>query len=630
MTNFINFFVPFWFIFSFSLKAELILSPTEKKLPLADFAYYFIDTEKRYSLDDILYLDKNQKFKKLEKEELNFGYTAAVLWLRWEILNKSETEKKLFLEIAWPSLEYIDFYDLSENPVKARLAGSLREASLKEVHHRNPVFILNFAPYEKKIIYMKISTRGLLYIPAYLYDPVVFYQEDRREQFFYGMFFSVFLIAALYNLFLFFSFKERVYLFFSIFLINLGLQIFVLKGFFYEFGLIKESRTGFRILPALFGFLFSSAALFSREYLCQNTEKEKIFKIYSLFGIALGGIYIFFPNFPRVAIPIFLAIGLVLSLRYILSKENFLGVGFYFLSGLFFLLSVFGFWLKMALALVLIHSLAILGIFGVNVSLAIRAIRRRKEQEKEKSELKRISDDFAIARTIQQNILPESLPESPYFTIEAMFLPKYDLGGDFYDYQLLPDGSLSALLADVTGHGVAAALLAAMLKIAYATERENLKDPARLLNSLDEKLKLKLRDHFITAVAIYLDPSGQELLYAHAGHPPILHYQRSQGAIVELKASGPALGLMEKRKCVLYRQSIRKGDRLLLFTDGLVDLMNTKGEFFGIEKVKSIFLNFADKKCTEFKHELLRQLAYHKGTLHVTDDITFMVIEVLY
>src|SRR5260370_24928023 len=131
-----------------------------------------------------------------------------------------------------------------------------------------------------------------------------------------------------------------------------------------------------------------------------------------------------------------------------------------------------------------------------------------------------INKELQIANQIQSSILPREVPRLAGLEIVARYVPMSAVAGDFYDFLVLDDKHIGILVADVTGHGVPAALIASMLKVAFAGQSGHADDPARVLAALNRALCGKFEEHFVTAAYAFVDLERRVLRYPRAGHPP--------------------------------------------------------------------------------------------------------------
>src|SRR5499427_5011789 len=151
----------------------------------------------------------------------------------------------------------------------------------------------------------------------------------------------------------------------------------------------------------------------------------------------------------------------------------------------------------------------------------------RETREKLAQQLLTIQKELETARLIQQSILPETVPQIVGLDIAARYVPMAAVAGDFYDFIVVDNKHVGILVADVSGHGMPAALIASMLKIALAAQAAHADDPARVLHGLNQALCGKFQHHYVTASYAFVDMKKRTLTYAGAGHPPLLMWGRS-------------------------------------------------------------------------------------------------------
>src|SRR5712691_5936225 len=181
-----------------------------------------------------------------------------------------------------------------------------------------------------------------------------------------------------------------------------------------------------------------------------------------------------------------------------------------------------------------------------------------------------IKKELQIANQIQSSILPREVPRLAGLEIVARYAPMSAVAGDFYDFLVLDDRCIGILVADVTGHGVPAALIASMLKVAFASQAAHAGDPALVLTGLNRALCGKFEEHFVTAAYIFVDLDKLVLRYAGAGHPPLLlaprtnaHGRESESR--EIEANGLMLGLFPDAAYSAVEIPLGAGDRILLY-----------------------------------------------------------------
>jgi sigma-B regulation protein RsbU (phosphoserine phosphatase) len=217
-----------------------------------------------------------------------------------------------------------------------------------------------------------------------------------------------------------------------------------------------------------------------------------------------------------------------------------------------------------------------IGFAAFLICLGYVAARRTLQRDQQLNEIQKELD---VARRIQLSILPGEFPHSPHFCVAARYVPMTSVAGDFYDYVVAGNGQAGLLIADVSGHGVPAALIASMVKLAAGSQRSSASNPGRFLSGMNAALYRNTQNQFVTAAYVFLDSASRELRYSAAGHPPMLLLRN--GEIVEVQENGLFLAAFDFASYSTARHRLEHGDRLLLYTDGLMEASNAAGEFFG-------------------------------------------------
>jgi sigma-B regulation protein RsbU (phosphoserine phosphatase) len=197
-----------------------------------------------------------------------------------------------------------------------------------------------------------------------------------------------------------------------------------------------------------------------------------------------------------------------------------------------------------------------------------------------------IQKELEIARRIQTSILPRAYPHSDHFQVAARYVPMTSVAGDFYDFLLTDPQQAGLLIADVSGHGVPAALIASMVKLAATSQRANAADPAALLTGMNAVLCGNTQSQFVTAAYVYLDATSATLRYSAAAHPPMLLLRA--GKVTPIEENGLMLAAFSFATYETAVHSIQPGDRLVLYTDGLLEAANATGEEFGPHRLSAL------------------------------------------
>ena len=212
--------------------------------------------------------------------------------------------------------------------------------------------------------------------------------------------------------------------------------------------------------------------------------------------------------------------------------------------------------------------------------VAARSTLRRDRQ------LKEIQNELEVARRIQLSILPKEFPPSANFRVAARYVPMTSVAGDFYDYIIADDHQVGLLIADVSGHGVPAALIAAMVKLAAASQRAVAAEPCRFLSGMNLALLGNTQKQFVTAAYVHLNSESGELRYSAAGHPPLLLVRN--GRVTQIEKNGLMLAVFGFASYSTAVHKLETDDRIVMYTDGIVEASNPAGDFFGHDALSDL------------------------------------------
>lgn len=239
-----------------------------------------------------------------------------------------------------------------------------------------------------------------------------------------------------------------------------------------------------------------------------------------------------------------------------------------------------------------------------------------------------IENELAIAREIQASILPSDVPKLSRLRISAAYCPMTAVAGDFYWFIAVDPHRNGFFVADVSGHGVPAALIASMIKVAMQSVVSCANDPQSVLHGVERALSGQQRCQFVSAAYLWLDTESHKALYSAAGHPPLLRW--SQGKLESIQSNGLIFGVVPDCDYPVREISITSGDRFLLYTDGLIEPENISGESFGDRKLEEVVRENQLRPSSELSDRLLFELRqWQPASAAQQDDITLIVIDVL-
>jgi phosphoserine phosphatase RsbU/P len=273
------------------------------------------------------------------------------------------------------------------------------------------------------------------------------------------------------------------------------------------------------------------------------------------------------------------------------------------------------------------------------------ALDRRRVQEGQN-----LRREMSVARSIQRDFLPESLPDVGGMELQAALHPARDVSGDFYDCFLLTSGEVILVVGDVCDKGVGAALFMALFRSLIRASADPVgggainmiggrhtmvmqalqsASPADLLTRVagftnDYIARLHGRTNmFATVFLASLEPYSGELVYVNAGHEPALTIA-PDGSVEELRPTGPALGMMPDSHFTAVSRTLEKGHSLLVFTDGLVEAHSPTGEVYGAKRLREVLLAQRGSSAAELVHAVLDSVQTFGGHADAHDDLTLL------
>ena len=260
----------------------------------------------------------------------------------------------------------------------------------------------------------------------------------------------------------------------------------------------------------------------------------------------------------------------------------------------------------------------------VRTHLVLRGIR-----EELANQLQAIQRELDTARQIQLSILPHDIPAIPGLDIAARYIPMTSVAGDFYDFIVVDQKRIGILVADVSGHGMPAALISSMLKIALGSQAGCASDPALVLTGLNDALYGKFKGHFVTAAYVFIDTEKQTLRYAGAGHPPLILRDYSAGATRDFLENGLFLGYFPQAAYTSIELPFKPGDWGVLYTDGIPEMTNVSDEQYGVDRCKDFLQSNHDVSSGQFVDDFLGELSRWSDSAsgrEPEDDVTLLAV----
>lgn len=242
--------------------------------------------------------------------------------------------------------------------------------------------------------------------------------------------------------------------------------------------------------------------------------------------------------------------------------------------------------------------------------------------------------DMDVAKEIQENLLPKHVPRIAGYDVSAYYSPCKEVGGDYYDFFLVDKTHLGMICADVSGKGIPGSMVMMMAKALVSYEAQDNLSPRDIFCKVNRTLAKDIkRGMFVTAMYMLLDIPTARLTIASAGHNPLLLYRAATKQCIEVNPGGIALGFDKDGR--LFERSMKeevvqlqRGDRAVIYTDGVTEAMSPTNEEYGEERMNAITMQCANESSSHYLTELVNSIQAHAQSDEQHDDITIVTLKV--
>ena len=661
-----------------SAESEIGMELTESGLD-ADrpFVYVLEDPRSEWTIDDLTgETETATGFQLWPRINPHFGFSRSAYWLRMTFTNPTENENWI-LEVAHPVHDRLEFYASSEPGEYGPPAvlGDVVAERTVQVTHRFPRFAFRLAPGATRTFYLRGTSENSLAFPLSVFPYSAAETRSQIEYTALGIYFGVITVLALYVLFLFWSLRERFYLYYIVYTIATMLYSLNTQGLVSQ---LLGDRSGTWlgyvtiILPTI---SFLSSLAFARSFLDAPTRSPMADKL-----LKAGFVLALLPIPPMLFADLFLANQIVAGVALLVVIQVF-AAGWLVMRGgyspaVFF---VFGWsWLMLSLVVFSLRSLSlvpdnlltgnvllvgqVVEIFLLSLGLAAKINENRRESEQERdslleaqrkekefleqvvfertNELQRavsgleekdrvLQAELDMAASLQAGLLPANPFQWESFEIFARYEAIQKVSGDFFEFKQLEDGRLAILLADVSGHGIPAALLTTMVKISFDEACRAHRSPRKILEFMNDSIGRTLTtSDYLTAFLCILEKDGR-VTYIGAGHPHAHILRANSPLFVLLKSRGMPVGVVQTTHDSYpeHEEQLHPGDRLLIFTDGLIEAEDRDMEQYGTERMRSVLQRCRDMPAEETATILLTDRAAFLEGRRAQDDTTFLIVD---
>ncbi len=637
------------------------------RIPLGPSLEVYEDTGGGLTIDEISSPGFSGEFSEIDTVYPGFGFTESVYWIRFTLLNLLSKEVPLYLEFSYPSLDEIYLYGLDERgevTVKKR-GGDSFPFSERDLDYRKIVFSLSEPAGAERHYYLRVKTSSSMNLTMFLWSPDDLVSSINFEQLALGAYYGAIIVMLLYNLFLFFSIRFRSFLYYVFFFLSFFFYQFSYNGLAFQYlwpenpWWANYSIPFFIFISIIMLLVFSISFLELRVFMPRTRKFLAGYFIVAAVSVPLifTGEYMYIVNYA-----IFLSVFAIVILCVISVKMLFKG----FRPARFYVIAWSAFWVgSMLLGLHYFTVLPTTGfilwvqqiasfmvLFLLALALADRINYMKQELEdlnvnlenmveERTSELnetlitmekkdREIQIEFELAGNIQQGILPSTPFYYEGIKVDAFYKSMGKVGGDFYDIFFMKGGYLGILIADASGHGMPAAFITALAKISFDEAIQRSLFPSDIFKQVNSELIETIKtDDFVTAFFVVISPS-YEVFYSNASHQKALVLRKQGHGLDEWDTNGLFMGAMSMANGMYEdgQDQLTYGDRILLYTDGIIESKNIHGQKFGETRLKELFLETAALSITEAKDEI--ESAWKSFTLDAIkeDDVAVVLVEI--
>jgi PAS domain S-box-containing protein len=254
---------------------------------------------------------------------------------------------------------------------------------------------------------------------------------------------------------------------------------------------------------------------------------------------------------------------------------------------------------------------------------------RIRALQNEVNRRQRLEQDMIMAAEVQRQLLPSQDPRLPGFGISSAAIPARLISGDFWDYSSVSPEGCDIIIVDVSGKGIAAAVMTTAARTIFRLSHNAGIRPSRMLEMMNGTLFVDLErtEMFLTAQMLSLDSESGRIDYASAGHTEALHLLSSTGTCVRLPSTAPPIGIMDKIDVGQIEVATKPGDFFVIYSDGITEAVDAGGELFGMDRLVGLLESQLFESAADLSQRILAEVRRFSGDGPLADDLTLVVIE---
>ncbi|RHX83132.1 serine/threonine protein phosphatase [Leptospira stimsonii] len=261
----------------------------------------------------------------------------------------------------------------------------------------------------------------------------------------------------------------------------------------------------------------------------------------------------------------------------------------------------------------------------LNATLEAKVEQRTEELKKQNRIL---HEELGMAANLQTRLIPQLDGRIHRLSVNSVYIPVDQVGGDFLDYHILNEKKIMFILCDVLGHGVASALVSSMLKVSFLELSRKMEEPSKILSELNNRMFQVLEKNFISAFVCLYDLEKEEFRYSVAGHPPPVLIREDPAEPEFLKGRGMILGMLKTIEPETYTVALKTGDRFFFYTDGVTEALSPEREIFGERRLLEVLKNNFFRNPRNLNEEILATVRSFSSS-KIPDDLTYLTVDIL-
>jgi serine phosphatase RsbU (regulator of sigma subunit) len=643
---------------------------------------YFEDSKKTITFADIISDQKTQQLPwvRSREDKPGFGYKDSVYWTRILIMNSGRKDIDFYLYLEFPLIDKLNLYVADNNGKYSEIeTGAMYPFAQRPYEYKNFVFPVTVKGGMSGIMYLRLDSRGSKNIHLSVVTPDTFEEIKDTDAIFFWIFYGIFLVMTIFNLFIFLVTRERSYLYYILYLVSFALLTMTLNGMAYQYLWPGNSMIGKLPIPIAMSIIVISIIQFARTFIiirnfsiiCDNILKALVLIAFIMLMIMLSTRdYLYSVKAANIltgvaAIVVTLLTGYVAVFKKSRQAQLFTGTFLFFSIGVILtILQYRGIIPATLLTVNGIHMGAVFQVITLSLGLAYKINSMKNELESLNRELEgkvgertadlraaneemtimnkellKASDELwaemQFAKKIQTILLPEN-PGIPGYEVSAYMQPADDVGGDYYD--IINAGGMDwIIIGDVSGHGIPAGLIMMMAQTSINTilrDQPGL-SPSEVLIKINRTLFRNIQklgeDKYMTITVLAAHKNGA--FFFSGLHQDIMLYRNYNREVELLDTDGIWIGIMGDIGGSLADQSfeMHAGDTMLLYTDGITeawekgttqDFRDPGHQMFGPNRLRDTFREMGDQPLEAIKTGIIGALENYD----CSDDVTIVII----